>query len=219
LQDWLDASGVHLPTPAAKELRGLAAAAEESKRLRKQLEALREAELELAAREAEEHERGFAMLVGWQRGVGGVCVCAASVLHSVLTVVVSSMCVLQANSTATGRKNFTGTISMCSSSMYVQVPCCLLLPCLQEEENLSLVAHNAELQQQLQELAAAAARATPAAPAAAGSPSTPASQHWMDGVQARAAVALQRAADTRRLSGAFEVRLCACVQLLLLLLC
>lgn len=64
LQEWLDTAGVQLPTPAAKELHRLAAAAEDSKRLRKQLEALREAELELAAREAEENERGFAMLVG-----------------------------------------------------------------------------------------------------------------------------------------------------------
>ncbi|WIA21007.1 hypothetical protein OEZ85_005342 [Tetradesmus obliquus] len=142
LQEWLDTAGVQLPTPAAKELHRLAAAAEDSKRLRKQLEALREAELELAAREAEENERGFAML---------------------------------------------------------------------EEENLSLVAQNAELQERL--AAAQAARAAAAAQTdAAGSPctpasnpaSTPASQQWVNGVQARAAVALQRAADTSRLSGAFE---------------
>ncbi|WIA41294.1 hypothetical protein OEZ86_004897 [Tetradesmus obliquus] len=142
LQEWLDTAGVQLPTPAAKELHRLAAAAEDSKRLRKQLEALREAELELAAREAEENERGFAML---------------------------------------------------------------------EEENFSLVAQNAELQERL--AAAQAARAAAAAQTdAAGSPrtpasnpaSTPASQQWVNGVQARAAVALQRAADTSRLSGAFE---------------
>lgn len=95
---------------------------------------------------------------------------------------------------------------------YAQAVCCLLLPRLQEEENLSLVAQNAELQERL--AAAQAARAAAAAQTdAAGSPrtpasnpaSTPASQQWVNGVQARAAVALQRAADTSRLSGAFEV--------------
>jgi hypothetical protein len=82
LQEWLEAAGVQLPTPAARELRSVVAAAEDSKRLRKQLEALREAELELAAREAEENERGYAMLVGWGAedacgafGVACLCCC------------------------------------------------------------------------------------------------------------------------------------------------
>lgn len=52
-----------MPTPAAKDLQSLTDAAADSKRLRKQLEALREAELELAAREAEENAENFAVLV------------------------------------------------------------------------------------------------------------------------------------------------------------
>lgn len=72
LQGWLEASGVQLPTPAAKDIKALAAAAVDNKRLRKQLEALREAELELAAREAEENAQNFAMLVRGSACDGGV---------------------------------------------------------------------------------------------------------------------------------------------------
>jgi hypothetical protein len=53
-----------MPTPAAKDLQVLVDAAADNRRLRKQLEALREAELELAAREAEETAQTFSMLVG-----------------------------------------------------------------------------------------------------------------------------------------------------------
>lgn len=53
-----------MPTPAAKDLQVLVEAAADNRRLRRQLEALREAELELAAREAEETALGFSMLVG-----------------------------------------------------------------------------------------------------------------------------------------------------------
>ena len=53
-----------MPTPAAKDLQTLVEAAADNRRLRKQLEALREAELELAAREAEETALNFSMLVG-----------------------------------------------------------------------------------------------------------------------------------------------------------
>jgi hypothetical protein len=55
-----------MPTPVRQDLEEKAAAAEDVQRLRKQLEALREAELEMAAREAEETARGFAMLVSCQ---------------------------------------------------------------------------------------------------------------------------------------------------------
>jgi len=54
---------MQLPTPAAKDLMSLVAAAADNQRLRKQLEALREAELEMAAREAEENAQNFAILV------------------------------------------------------------------------------------------------------------------------------------------------------------
>lgn len=63
LESWLEGAGLRLPTPAAKDLQSLTAAAADSKRLKKQLEALREAELELAAREAEETAENFAVLV------------------------------------------------------------------------------------------------------------------------------------------------------------
>jgi Mn-dependent DtxR family transcriptional regulator len=56
-----------MPTPVRQEVEGKAAAAEDIKRLHKQLETFREAELELAAREAEENARGFAMLVSCQQ--------------------------------------------------------------------------------------------------------------------------------------------------------
>jgi hypothetical protein len=89
---------------------------------------------------------------------------------------------------------------------YAQLVSRFALTCLQEEENLSLAAQNAALQQQLQDLEAAKAAAA-AAHAAGGSPSTPASsREWISGVQERAEEALQRAADTRRLSGVFQVR-------------
>lgn len=54
---------MQLPTPAAKDLMSLVAAAADNQRLRRQLEALREAELEMAAREAEENAENFAILV------------------------------------------------------------------------------------------------------------------------------------------------------------
>jgi hypothetical protein len=54
---------VALPTPAAQDLTGLVEAAADNRRLRRQLEALRDAELELAAREAEETAASFGMLV------------------------------------------------------------------------------------------------------------------------------------------------------------
>lgn len=63
LQDWIQTAGVLIPTPAAKDLQVLVDAAADNRRLRKQLEALREAELELAAREAEETAHTFSMLV------------------------------------------------------------------------------------------------------------------------------------------------------------
>jgi hypothetical protein len=63
LQDWLKTSGLQMPTPAARDLQALVEAAADNRRLRKQLEALREAELELAAREAEETALNFSMLV------------------------------------------------------------------------------------------------------------------------------------------------------------
>jgi hypothetical protein len=52
-----------MPTPAARDLQALVEAAADNRRLRRQLEALREAELELAAREAEETAVNFSMLV------------------------------------------------------------------------------------------------------------------------------------------------------------
>jgi hypothetical protein len=64
LQQWLQATGA--PTPAREELKDMSGAAEDARRLRKQMETLREAELELAAREAEETARNFAMLVSCQ---------------------------------------------------------------------------------------------------------------------------------------------------------
>jgi hypothetical protein len=64
LQEWLKTSGLQIPTPAARDLHALVEAAADNRRLRKQLEALREAELELAAREAEETALNFSMLVG-----------------------------------------------------------------------------------------------------------------------------------------------------------
>jgi hypothetical protein len=63
LQAWLDSSDMQLPTPAAKDLMSLMAAEKDNQRLRRQLEALREAELEMAAREAEENAKNFAILV------------------------------------------------------------------------------------------------------------------------------------------------------------
>lgn len=78
LHAWLQDEGCSLPTPAAKDLHALVEAAADNRRLRRQLEALRDAELELAAREAEEAALNFSMLVcvyacskgrkGWGRG-------------------------------------------------------------------------------------------------------------------------------------------------------
>jgi hypothetical protein len=76
---------------------------------------------------------------------------------------------------------------------------------LQEEDNLHLAAQNQQMQREIAELQARIAAAEAAAAAAGSPPATPASEQWVDGVQARAAMALQRAADTRRLSGMFEV--------------
>jgi hypothetical protein len=81
-----------------------------------------------------------------------------------------------------------------------------MLVWLQEEDNFTLAAQNQQMKEEIAELEARIAAAEAAAAAADSPPATPASEQWVDGVQARAAMALQRAADTRQLSGMFEVR-------------
>lgn len=135
LQAWLEARGLQLPTPAAAELRGLVATAADSRRLREQLNALRDSELDLAAREAEDNAATYALL---------------------------------------------------------------------EEENLGLAADNARLAAQLDELRCA----REAEEADLAAKADEASSDDVDVAQ-RAEAALQRAAETRRLSGAFEV-CCVC---------
>jgi hypothetical protein len=87
----------------------------------------------------------------------------------------------------------------------LQLSTFLMLGWLQEEDNFTLAAQNQQMKEEIAELEARIAAAEAAA-AADSPPATPASEQWVDGVQARAAMALQRAADTRRLSGMFEVR-------------
>jgi hypothetical protein len=72
LTSWISHEGLAVPTPAAKELAALVEAAADNRRLRAQLEALRDAELELAAREADEAAANFCMLVRARVRVQGV---------------------------------------------------------------------------------------------------------------------------------------------------
>eukprot|EP00775_Hariotina_reticulata_P002474 gene2474-2777_t len=124
IQAWLNSSGMQLPTPAAKDLMSLVTAAADNQHLRRQLEALREAELEMAAREAEENAQNFAIL---------------------------------------------------------------------EQENIALAADKAELQQRLAALEAQSSQTSPSC-----------SQSTANGLHSQAVAALQRAEDTRRLSGVYQ---------------
>ncbi|KAF8056830.1 sdr42e1 [Scenedesmus sp. PABB004] len=168
LHAWLEASGVALPTPAAKDIAALAAAAADSKRLRRQLDALREAELELAAHEAEENAITYAMLVTQQQRTS--------------------------TSAARARPAPPPPPPPAAPAHTDAGPPACAAPRRrpQEEENLSLAADNARMQEQIAEL-----EALRAAPGGGDGP-------WTDGVQARAVIALQRADDTRRLSGVYE---------------
>lgn len=67
LAKWLTGAGVQLPTPMARDLKLLTEAAAENKRLKQQQEVVRQAELELAARETEEHAEQYALLVSLRR--------------------------------------------------------------------------------------------------------------------------------------------------------
>lgn len=95
LQDWLKTSDLRMPTPAARDLQALVEAAADNRRLRKQLEALREAELELAAREAEETALNFSMLVS-----GRYSACALQHLSTDNVPAQPSACVLCAHAAA-----------------------------------------------------------------------------------------------------------------------
>jgi hypothetical protein len=73
LDHWLSSAGLEgaLATPARTDLRRVWAAAAEAQQLRRQMDALREAELDMAAREASETARNLGLLV---RIPGSVCV-------------------------------------------------------------------------------------------------------------------------------------------------
>lgn len=81
-------------------------------------------------------------------------------------------------------------------------PQCLSTCLPQEQENLSLAADNARLQQQIAELEALNKAATADAQQRAQHAS---SNELVDGMEARATMALQRVEHNRRLSGVYEV--------------